>query len=172
MNNSRRLHPFPVPRIYASSYSSIHSRPDPNTIKMDERHRQPVHRLLLNIRAQGWWRPLLLTLRAWESMDSISQAKYLYEENEFGWSDAEPHEITPPALGSNSSCSSHRETPWCSRTALGKNLYTCRGWSSGVILRDALFLCQAIPLYEHHAFLEFKEFHCDPSKTSGKRQHK
>lgn len=92
------------------------------------------------------------------------KAKYLYEENEFGWSDAEPHEITPPALGSNSSCSSHRETPWCCRRALGKNHYGSRGLSSGVILRDALFMCQAILPYLA-AFLEFREFHYDPSKT-------
>lgn len=70
-------------------------------------------------------------------------AKYLYEENEFGWSDAEPHEITPPALGCKSCCSSHSETPRCGRTALGKSHYS----SSTLILRDALFMCQALPPY-------------------------
>lgn len=48
-------------------------RPDPNTIKMDESHRQPRDRLLLNIRAGGQRGPLILTLRAWESMGRIRQ---------------------------------------------------------------------------------------------------
>lgn len=47
-------------------------RPDPNTIKMDESHRQPRDRPLLNIRAAGRRRPLR-TLRAWESMGRIRQ---------------------------------------------------------------------------------------------------
>lgn len=124
MNNSRQLHPFPVPRIFRfllfihtlkvspmplvnekrpysriSVSRALHKkdlipdtagkraipthrcfsvRPDPNTIKMDESHRQPRDRLLLNIHAPGWWRPLLLTLRAWESMGSIRQGWWVF----------------------------------------------------------------------------------------------